>query len=671
MPKTLLLILTLLMMPVFCPAQLPERSGPAGWVNAVLDCHLRGDGVTDDLAAFNACRDAHPGATILFPKTRPAGKPDYFFSDSLVPKGNGMVLEGATGPGWGNGVKLKFAAHRTGIHFVESLCAQCTARNLVLEGSEAYDTSTPSQNILPCSPGDNVKYAPGVICAKTGDGILVNANFTNLEHLYITAFGRHGVNADSTGAEGEHWADNLMANDVTANGNRGNGFYFHGGDTNAGSLMQAHAYVNQLYGFVLDDFLGNALYSPEAHTNHQHGTSHGYGSSSISEISTAQGIVIVAHSGGINPEVGNSVTISGTNKFNGAYFVSTVADAHHFSFARAGDAAGEHSGKVEFASNDEHFAAAGVSGGGYFSNALNVDRVLVMPYCESDQDPAVLPSKVVILGGDMGCGVGQATVLDPETLRNVFFIKQNGSDYGRQGFTFQAGKTKDVEFNLQYKKFNDSGVPGNTYFMQWFSPPDAYDRFALVDGNWTESAIPRLLIQGLGGGSANRKKNGDTTLSARGTGKIVLNGSPGFYPNEGTGTGGVHFQSGGQTPADVAVIDNAGKATFNGGVSTTRLAGGFVEVPFSAAPIFDAARGNTFKLTLTADATRSTLENASPGQQLNFIVCQDAAANHSFSWPSNVKGGSPVGTNPGKCLGQSFLFDGKNAYATGVGVADE
>src|SRR5262249_55090093 len=156
--------------------------------------------------------------------------------------------------------------------------------------------------------------------------------------------------------------------------------------------------------------------------------------------------VTVTHTGSVNPEVGNSIIISGTNKYNGTYFISKVDDRNHLSFDRSGTLEAERMGKIEFASNDEHFAAAGVSGGGYFSDALNVTRVLVMPYCEMDQDPSVLPSKVIIIGGDMGCGTDGATVLNPQTLRNVHYITQNGTDFGRQGFIFQAGKTKDVEF---------------------------------------------------------------------------------------------------------------------------------------------------------------------------------------------------------------------------------
>jgi len=71
-----------------CLASPSDKPMSSGVVNAIQDCGLKGDGVTDDLPSFNACRDAHPGTTILFPKTRPAGSSDYYFSGSLIPKGH-------------------------------------------------------------------------------------------------------------------------------------------------------------------------------------------------------------------------------------------------------------------------------------------------------------------------------------------------------------------------------------------------------------------------------------------------------------------------------------------------------------------------------------------------------------------------------------------------------
>ena len=103
------------------------------------------------------------------------------------------------------------------------------------------------------------------------------------------------------------------------------------------------------------------------------------------------------------------------------------------------------------------------------------------------------------------------------------------------------------------------------------------------------------------------------------------------------------------------------------------MAAGFVSVTESGGTAsFDAGLGNTFKLTLNANATSTTLSNAQPGQWLNFIICQPASGGpFSFAWPSSVHGGMTIGTTAGKCSAQSFVFDGSGAFATSSGVANQ
>jgi hypothetical protein len=93
-------------------------------------------------------------------------------------------------------------------------------------------------------------------------------------------------------------------------------------------------------------------------------------------------------------------------------------------------------------------------------------------------------------------------------------------------------------------------------------------------------------------------------------------------------------------------------------------------VGFSSTPTFDAALGNTQKITLGGDVTSSTLSNATAGEQINFLICQDATGNRTFVWPSNVKGGMTIGFTASKCSAQIFIFDGTNAYALSPGVAN-
>jgi hypothetical protein len=113
------------------------------------------------------------------------------------------------------------------------------------------------------------------------------------------------------------------------------------------------------------------------------------------------------------------------------------------------------------------------------------------------------------------------------------------------------------------------------------------------------------------------------------------------------------------------ITGSTGQARFDGGTVT-----GINTVSFSATPTFAGTLGNTQKITLTANVTSSTL-TATAGQNLNFIICQDATGGRTFVWPANMKGTMAVGTNPSTCSSQSFSYDGANAYATSTGLANQ
>lgn len=93
---------------------------------------------------------------------------------------------------------------------------------------------------------------------------------------------------------------------------------------------------------------------------------------------------------------------------------------------------------------------------------------------------------------------------------------------------------------------------------------------------------------------------------------------------------------------------------------------GLNNVTFSATPSFDFSKGNTQMLTLTGNVTSSSLVNASAGQRLLFIICQDATGNRSFVWPVSVKGGGTIGSTASKCSVQDFVWDGTYARAVGT-----
>ena len=96
-----------------------------------------------------------------------------------------------------------------------------------------------------------------------------------------------------------------------------------------------------------------------------------------------------------------------------------------------------------------------------------------------------------------------------------------------------------------------------------------------------------------------------------------------------------------------------------------------VDLAYTPTPTFDGGAANTFKITLKGNVTSSKLANVTPGEQLNFIVCQDAPGGRTFWWPANVRGGSAPGTQPGTCSTQSFIFDGTNAFALTPGIPNQ
>ena len=100
------------------------------------------------------------------------------------------------------------------------------------------------------------------------------------------------------------------------------------------------------------------------------------------------------------------------------------------------------------------------------------------------------------------------------------------------------------------------------------------------------------------------------------------------------------------------------------------IVSGVNTVTFSATPTFDASLGNTQKITLTDNVTSSTLSNATAGETVNFIICQDATGSRTFVWPANVLGGMAIGSTLSKCSAQNFIFDGTNAYALSAGVTN-
>ena len=89
---------------------------------------------------------------------------------------------------------------------------------------------------------------------------------------------------------------------------------------------------------------------------------------------------------------------------------------------------------------------------------------------------------------------------------------------------------------------------------------------------------------------------------------------------------------------------------------------GLRAIQFSATPVFDASQTPTMKLILTGDVSSSTLANASAGEPLFFIVCQDGSGGHNFVAPTNVQWTKTSVQTANYCDVQAFIFDGTTAF---------
>jgi hypothetical protein len=114
-----------------------------------------------------------------------------------------------------------------------------------------------------------------------------------------------------------------------------------------------------------------------------------------------------------------------------------------------------------------------------------------------------------------------------------------------------------------------------------------------------------------------------------------------------------------------------GAKIFTGHLVTAQSSSVQQTISFSNNPVFNAGNGNNFKLTLTGDVAGSIVANASAGQVLRFLLCQDATGGRAFAWPTNFKSGMTLGSLPNTCSLQQFYFDGTDAYALTTGVINQ
>jgi hypothetical protein len=208
---------------------------------------------------------------------------------------------------------------------------------------------------------------------------------------------------------------------------------------------------------------------------------------------------------------------------------------------------------------------------------------------------------------------------------------------------------------------------------------------AELSGDATTNASNAVTVAKINGTSVPTNSAADqflgTTASATGAWASITNclDSAGNHLNYNTST---HTFSCGTTSSAAGTvtsvsgtanqITSSGTSTPTLSLPATVLFPGIYQdkvnaVSFSATPAFDLSAGNTITITLTGNVTASTITNHVSGERVNFLVCQNGTGGYTFAWPTTVKGAPTVGTTLSTCTSASFIDNGTNLYATGIG----
>jgi hypothetical protein len=622
-----------------------------------VECGIAEDGVSDDGPTINACLKENAGKHIMLRKRGASnaggGTPtsvDIYSGETITMVGNAQHLDCEVPSLWSGGCRINFDPHLTGPGIAVPPKAQgVEISNLELWGGNCWAPTNLATYVLP--PRIN---------GWGNDGILLAGGEPKLENVIVACFKRHGIHvagdsvAYAAKENGYSQPDFFRFERVEVDGNRGYGVYVVGGDSNAGLVTFIDARGNQLGGIYDFSVLGNTWVAPGMHTNTRDPINSGI-TQAIRSISVRGNIATIttadAFARGVGT-IGTWITTTGAidDSYNGTCKVAGVNEATkqlNCGFAHVdGVTTGGMVGTASSASVYAVYAATDDGSGNarkwkiagpYAGRGGSSSQVVINPYCESDEQTSDFGSRTLVLGGN-------CWMLDTKWGHGGVRASPGGLVFDGDDFVFQNHGDHPMFLDLR------AGTTVNPIQSLRFLDKDGKPRWQMsvsADGNL-------------------RFDNGRSLVPLETTDEHTLIGG-------------------------VAYVDQKGKGTFPGGVDTNRLSGvtstalvanlnadmvdgqhlTLAKVSSSAAPVFDANKASTFKITLASRVSSSTLSGAASGQLLNFIICQDGAGDHTFQWPSNVRGGMIVGTAASKCSGQSFVFDGTYAYAVSSGVVDE
>lgn len=91
-------------------------------------------------------------------------------------------------------------------------------------------------------------------------------------------------------------------------------------------------------------------------------------------------------------------------------------------------------------------------------------------------------------------------------------------------------------------------------------------------------------------------------------------------------------------------------------------------VPYAANIQFPLLAGTVLHVTLTGNATSSVANIGSvDGKLVSFLICQDIAGGHAFTWPAVSSGGAAIAPAASACTEQTFIVAGPKLIAVAGG----
>lgn len=361
---------------------------------------------------------------------------------------------------------------------------------------------------------------------------------------------------------------------------------------------------------------------------------------------------------------------------------------------------------------------SGVSGnwkvaGPFTGRGGSSSTVVVNPYCESDEQTPDFGSKTLVLGGncdgiDTKWTHGGISAVNGGLWFNTFgssgVAMRNRSD-NSNFLQIRAGKTSDQDMGFEFyghdakPRFSIYRTAGGTmFFRDWTN--NGMVPLSFASGSDTaitaSGSTSTLNIQQNSSGDILFYSNAPTNTRMKSAGNFVFGDrtKPAITVNTGGEYGvlyaagtdelglgftrsaaaqpdtamakfnqktGVRFEIGISTPkltgiADSAVVANLNADTVDGKHASAFALSGFAEVSYTAMPTFDGGAANTFKITLKGNVTSSKLSNATPGEQLNFIICQDAPGGADLCVAGEREGRSSRGNKGQHVFGAILHF---------------